>query len=139
VPHGFVTVRSRWLLLYPVLIAVAVPVALIGYALLLGASGVRLLVFTVCVALLFGPRVLMAVGELLGSSPALTADGVRLRSRPWSRLDLVPWFGDPDAVDRVLRSAPVPARPAGRRETRPGAVRPPAGPVGRFRRVRDRH
>jgi hypothetical protein len=118
-------VRSRWQLLFPVLLAVAVPAAWIGYALALHASGIELIVFLVVVGYFAARAVLAAVVSLLGPSPELTADGIRLRRRllPWSSVQMlwIEYFGRRRYLS-ALTTEP------GRR--RPHRIRLPAGSAG---------
>jgi hypothetical protein len=68
----------------------------LGYAVVLGAAGVRLVVLAAGLLVAFGPilvaAVLAGIAAATGSDPAVTPEGLRIRVRPWRRRTvLVPW------------------------------------------------
>src|SRR4029079_2025724 len=89
-------VRSRWRLLFRVVLAVAVPAAWIAYALVLHTSGRALVGFLVVVGSLATWSVLVAVASLLRPRREMTVEGIQRRCLlPWSsvRMLWVEYFG----------------------------------------------
>jgi hypothetical protein len=87
---------SPWRLAARALRPLWIAAGLLAYALVLGGSGGRLVLFAVLLVALFGWLVVAAVvtlvAQLTGPPPALTREGVRLRLRPWRRrVVTIPW------------------------------------------------